>query len=142
MADDDDLAEDEFEEEEPEEPEDLDEADLEDLADEDTDLEDVEDVDTEEEEGEEVEVPVAVVSDEEEGEEEEDDVDVDDVEASLDEILKEKLVVGDEDVEDLLWGGKVGHLEPLAGAERVGRPDHGDTSCVKGADSISALAGC
>jgi hypothetical protein len=42
------------------------------------------------------------------------------------------------DVEDLLGGGEVGHLERFAGAELVGRPDHGDTSCAK-AQKVSPL---
>ena len=47
-----------------------------------------------------VEVPVATVTTAEEGEEDEEEVDDEDVEASLDEILKERLVVEEEETED------------------------------------------
>ena len=86
-----------------EEPEDLEEADLEDLPDDDLLDEDLDVV------VDEVDVPdvipavpvVTAPSEEDEEDEEEEEADEDDVEASLDVILKEKLVVAaDEDVED------------------------------------------
>jgi hypothetical protein len=104
------MAADDVEEElvegEEEEPEDLEEGDLEDLDD-DPDLLDDDAVvvvddelvdDTDEAEVEGIEIPVASpVTEEDDDDDEEDDTDV---EASLDEILKERLVVEDEEVDD------------------------------------------
>ncbi len=93
--------------EEIEEPDDIDEADLEDLEDEDLlddDLDDSIDLDDDaldDEEGAEgVEVPVATVPDEDEDEEDDEEPEPDEIEATLDEILKERLVVVDDEDED------------------------------------------
>ncbi len=96
------------------EPEELDPEDLEDLGDE--ELLDEEDLDVAlvdedddavidiepvvEAEPDAVVVPVAAVVAAEEGDEEEEEVEDEDVEASLDEILKERLVVEEEEAED------------------------------------------
>lgn len=116
VAGDDDLEEPADADEDLEAPEDIDEAELEDLEDDDlTDDElvegdpldrievaDGEDLPEEEEaqEEESVEVPVATVPDEDEDDEEDDEPEPDEVEATLDEILKERLVVGDDEDED------------------------------------------
>jgi len=86
-----------------EEPEDIDESELEDLDDEDLLDEDVLDDDDELAEVEEedadavVEVPVATVPDEDDDDEDDDEPEPDEIEATLDEILKERLVVPDDD---------------------------------------------
>jgi len=91
--------------EELEEPEDLDEADLEDLEDDELIDEEVLDDDADlavldEEDDAAVEVPVAVVPDEDDDEDDEEEPEPDEIEATLDEILKERLVVVDDDDED------------------------------------------
>jgi hypothetical protein len=96
---------DELLDDEVEEPEDLDEEDLEDL-DEDVLVDDEDDalVDDDEEDDDAVEVPVGTAKETAEGEddddEDDDDLEPDDVEASLDEILKERLVVVEDEDED------------------------------------------
>jgi hypothetical protein len=97
-------------------PEDLDQEDLDDLEDE--DVEDLEDVDDDDEEvadledeadqGEDVQLRTATREDDEEEEDEEEE-DTDDVEASLDVILKERLVVEDEEDEE--DEGEVGDVD-------------------------------
>ncbi|GAC1312771.1 MAG: hypothetical protein NVSMB12_03390 [Acidimicrobiales bacterium] len=93
-------------EEDLEEPEDIDESDLEDLDDDDLiydevlddevlddDTADVVDDDA-------VEVPVAVVPDEDDDDDDDDEPEPDEIEATLDEILKERLVVPEEEDDD------------------------------------------
>jgi hypothetical protein len=90
-----------------EEPEDLDEADLEDLDDEelideevlDDDVELVDEADLVEgaDDVAAVEVPVATVPDEDDDDDDDDEPEPDEIEATLDEILKERLVVADEE---------------------------------------------
>jgi hypothetical protein len=90
-------------EEELEEPEDIDEADLEDLEDEDLLVDDddalVDDEALPDDEAEVVEVPVATVPDEDDDDDEDEEPEPDEIEATLDEILKERLVVTDEEDE-------------------------------------------
>ncbi len=85
-------------------PEDLDEADLEDLDEDDLIDEEVLDDDADlavlDDEDEVVEVPVAVVPDEDEDDDDEEEPEPDEIEATLDEILKERLVVVDEEDDD------------------------------------------
>jgi len=92
-----------------EEPEDIDEEELEDLDEDDLAEDDLaeddladEDIDLDEglEEGETAEAPAARPESEEEEEEEEEDLLDEDVEASLDVILKERLVVQEEEDEE------------------------------------------
>jgi hypothetical protein len=87
-------------------PEDLDEEDLDELEDEDEvedldddDDSDVTEIDEEADTGEDVQLRTTTREDDDEEEEEEDE-DTDDVEASLDVILKERLVVEDEEDEE------------------------------------------
>ncbi|HET9442841.1 MAG TPA: DUF4193 family protein [Acidimicrobiales bacterium] len=86
-----------------EEPDELSEDDLEDLGEDDL-VEDDDEVALDDDEEEEDPAAVVVVTPapaaEDEDEEEDDDLEPDDVEASLDQILKERLVVADDEEED------------------------------------------
>ena len=116
MADAEDNLEPDSLEDELEEPEDIDEADLEDLEDDDLIVDDDDDLivgdddvlddvlddedvldDTDPAS---VEVPVASVPDEDDEDEDDDEPEPDEIEATLDEILKERLVVVDDDEDD------------------------------------------
>ncbi|GAC1536604.1 MAG: hypothetical protein NVS3B12_19760 [Acidimicrobiales bacterium] len=106
VADEEDVEPDELEED-LEEPEDLDDdAELEDLDDEDLIGDEVlgdevlDGVEIADDTAEAIEVPVAVVPDEDDDDDDDDEPEPDEIEATLDEILKERLVVPEEEDDD------------------------------------------